>query len=36
VLAGGMPLLLADSVGLCAPTGVPATAVAAQARVTAK
>jgi hypothetical protein len=35
VLAGGLPLLLIDSIGLCAPTGVPATAVAAQTRVTA-
>lgn len=33
VRAGGMPVLLQDSVGLCAPTGVPATAVAVQARV---
>jgi len=35
LLAGGMPLVLADSVGLCAPTGVPATAVAFQVRVRA-
>jgi hypothetical protein len=35
VRAGGMPVLLQDSVGLCAPTGVPATAVAVQARVRA-
>jgi hypothetical protein len=35
VLAGGQPLVLVDSVGLCAPTGLPATAVVAQTRVTA-
>jgi hypothetical protein len=35
VLAGGMPLVLADSIGLCAPTGVPATAVVFQTRVRA-
>jgi hypothetical protein len=35
VLAGGQPLLLVDSVGLCAPTGVPATVVVAQTRVRA-
>jgi hypothetical protein len=33
VRAGGMPVLLQDSVGLCAPTGVPATPVAVQSRV---
>ena len=35
VLAGGMPLVLAESIGLCAPTGVPATAVVFQTRVRA-
>jgi hypothetical protein len=35
VRAGGMPVLLQDSVGLCAPTGVPATAIAVQGRVRA-
>jgi len=35
VLAAGIPLVLIGSIGLCAPTGVPATAVVAQTRVTA-
>ena len=34
-LAGGQPLLLADSIGICAPTGVPATAIVFQTRVRA-
>jgi len=33
VRAGGLPVLLRDSVGVCAPTGAPATSVAAQSRV---
>jgi hypothetical protein len=33
VMAGGQPVLLQDSVGLCAPTGVPATSVVVQTRV---
>ena len=33
VRAGGIPVLLQDSVGVCAPTGVPVTAVAVQVRV---
>jgi hypothetical protein len=35
VLAGGQPLVLATSMGVCAPTGVPALPVVFQARVSA-
>jgi hypothetical protein len=35
VLAGGQPLVLVDSVGLCSPTGVPAMPAVFQTRVTA-
>lgn len=33
VLAGGQPVLLQDSVSLCAPTGTPTVAVVVQSRV---
>jgi len=36
VLAGGQPLLLLDSAGICAPTGVPALPVVGQIRVEAE
>jgi hypothetical protein len=32
VLAGGLPVLLQDSVSVCAPTGTPTVAVAVQTR----
>lgn len=35
VSAGGVPVLLLDSQGICAPTGVPLRAVTAQTRVVA-
>ena len=34
ITAYGQPVLLLDSMGICAPTGVPLLAVAAQTRVT--
>ena len=34
VLAGGVPVLLQDSMSVCAPTGTPTMAVAVQPRVT--
>ena len=36
VLAGGIPVLLFDSQATCAPTGVPATVMMTQTRVTAQ
>ena len=36
VLAGGVPVLLFDSQATCTPTGVPATVMVTQTRVTAQ
>lgn len=36
VLAGGAPVLLQDSVGICVPTGTPLMVVSAQLRVIAQ
>jgi hypothetical protein len=33
VMAGGLPVLLIDSIGVCAPTGTPLQAVVTQVRV---
>jgi hypothetical protein len=35
VMAGGVPVLLQDSVSVCTPTGTPTTVVVVQPRVTA-